>query len=147
MSQQIDPERLRKWRDKAIRYINWHGGHKPKGEIPIIDLKRQLGITDTEYESLFLLLHNQGLAKTNGMDDRIALTPNGRDEAERLERALPEQAPVSIIAHHGGIVQYSGANNSQIAHLAVGEVSRILDRIEKAAALFNMQPADKSYLL
>jgi hypothetical protein len=86
MSQQIQHERLRELREKALRYISLNGADKPKGEVSILDLKAHLGITDAEYKSLYLLFHNQRLAKTDGRNAHIGLTDIGRDEANRLDR-------------------------------------------------------------
>jgi hypothetical protein len=122
MSRQIDPERLRELRDKALHYINSHGADKPKGQVPIIDLKAHLGTAEVEYKSLYLLLHNQRLAKTDGMNAHIGLTEHGRDEATRLDRPPSEHGLIIINANYS-TVQLAGHGSNQTAHMTFDRVS------------------------
>jgi hypothetical protein len=130
MSRQIDPERLRELRDKALHYINSHGADKPKGQVPIIDLKAHLGTAEVEYKSLYLLLHNQRLAKTDGMNAHIGLTEHGRDEATRLDRPPSEHGLIIINANYS-TVQLAGHGSNQTAHMTFDRVSSLLNEIER----------------
>ena len=145
MSEQIQPERLRELRDKALRYISSNGADKPKGQVAISDLKVHLGTTDAEYKSLYLLLHNHGLAKTDGRDAYIWLTDTGRDEASKLDHPPSERGSISINASYS-IVQVSGHGSNQTAHLTVDQISEVLNEIERDAATLNMKAADRNYL-
>jgi hypothetical protein len=83
--------RLRELRQKALSYIHLHGADKPRGYVSILDLRAHLGTTDAEYKSLYLLFHNEELAKTDGMNAHIALTNAGRKEAASLGQWAVEQ--------------------------------------------------------
>jgi hypothetical protein len=84
MSEQIQPQRLRELRDNAIRYIHVNGAGRPKGEVSIATLRDELGVTDAEYKPLYILLHDDRLARTNGMNTHIGLTDIGRLEAIKI---------------------------------------------------------------
>jgi hypothetical protein len=78
MSSQTQPHRLRELRNKALRYINVNGADKPKGRVPISDLKTHfVGLTEEEWKSLITLLYNERLAVTDGMNEHISLTDKG----------------------------------------------------------------------
>jgi len=119
LSQQVDRERLRELRDEALCYISSYGADKPKGQVPIIDLKAHLASTEDEYISLYLLLLTEGLAATDGMNLHICLTEKGRKETEKLDR--PSAAAINIRAGHS-VVQLGGSYQS--------EIISILDQIE-----------------
>jgi hypothetical protein len=82
MTENLAHDGLLKLRDKALRYIRLNGADKPKGEVPISDLKSDLGIADAEYRSLYIFLHNEHLIYTDGRKVHIGLTPAGRTAAE-----------------------------------------------------------------
>jgi hypothetical protein len=82
MTENLAHDGLLKLRDKALRYIRLNGADKPKGEVPISDLKSDLGIADAEYRSLYIFLHDEHLIYTDARKVHIGLTPAGRTAAE-----------------------------------------------------------------
>jgi hypothetical protein len=131
MSEQIQPERLRELRDKALRYIHVHGAGQIKGEVDLNDLKDHLGATHNEYHALSLLFINHRLAKTNGSNSRIGLTETGRKEVENIDRK-PLRGMIVIHANYS-TVQVAGGNSTQTANLAIDQsaVTKVLNQIEQ----------------
>ena len=132
LSQQVDRERLRELRDEALWCINSHGADKPRGQVPIIDLKAHLASTEDEYISLYLLLLTEGLATTDGMNLHIGLTEKGRKETEKLDR--PSAAAINIRASHG-VVELGGSYHSHIIS--------ILDQIEHEIPRLGLEGAKR----
>lgn len=132
MSERIEPKRLRDLRDKALRYIRENGAAQIKGEVAIDELQAHLGTTPDEYRSLDLFFINEHIAKTNGLNTRISLTPKGRDEADNLDRAPPRPANVVTIHANYSTVQIGGDNSTQTANLAINQsaVNQVLNQIE-----------------
>lgn len=89
MANQIDPDRLRRLRDQALRYLRLHGAGQPKGYVPVTELQAHLGTNSDEYHALYLLLYHERLARTDGMNVHFALTDAGRNAADRLPREIP----------------------------------------------------------
>ena len=85
MQNQDQHSALRDLRNKALRFIRLNGADKPKGEVAISELKTNLNITDDKYKQLYAMLHNDQLARTNGMNSYICLTELGREAADSLE--------------------------------------------------------------
>jgi TIR domain len=87
MSEPVPRSRLFELRQKALGYIHVQGADKPKGYVLVADLRSYLDTTDQEYKSLYIVLHNEGLAQTDGRNAHIRLTNLGRKEAASLEAA------------------------------------------------------------
>jgi hypothetical protein len=131
MNSQID---LHELRDKAINYIDLHGAGKIRGQVRMVDLRAHLGITGEEFTALYLLLHTEGLAKTDGRDEHVYLTERGRDVVQRDKRSKEQVPAPTIHASDHSIVQYAtGVNNSQTATLSASHVhiQSVLDEIER----------------
>ena len=86
MTEQVDRQRLHELRNNALTYVYEHGAGQPKGLVRLTNLKTHLEITDREWRPLYLLLRQDGLADTDGRNERVYLTQNGRAEAEKLNR-------------------------------------------------------------
>jgi hypothetical protein len=86
MTDQTDRRRHHELRNKALLYVYEHGARQPKGLVRLTDLKAHLEITDREWRPLYLLLRQDGLADTDGRNEHVYLTQNGRAEAEKLNR-------------------------------------------------------------
>ena len=86
MTEQVDRRRLHELRNEALRYVNEHGAGQPKGLVRLTNLKTHLKITDREWRPLYLLLRQDGLANTDGRNEHVYLTQNGRTEAEKFIR-------------------------------------------------------------
>lgn len=100
-----------------------------KGEVAIDELQAHLGTTPDEYRSLDLFFINEHIAKTNGLNTRISLTPKRRGEADNLDRA-----PANVVTIHANYstVQIGGDNSTQTANLAINQsaVNQVLNQIE-----------------
>jgi hypothetical protein len=142
MSEQTDQQRLRELRDKALEYTALNGADKPKGLVSIADLKAYLGVTPLEWRSLYLMLHNQHLAVTDGSDSHIRLTDTGCNEANRLNQ--PEQHALVINASYS-IVQLAGAHSSQTAQLDANhsQITTVLDKIEGELPHLELDPSKR----
>ena len=80
---------LRDLKNKSLRFIRLNGADKPKGEVAISELIAALNLTESEYKSVYAMLHNDQFARTNGMNSHIFLTELGREAADNLD-SLPE---------------------------------------------------------
>jgi hypothetical protein len=86
MTRQIERHHLHKLRNKVLLYVHEHSASQPKGLVSLTDLRTALKISNNEWRSLYLLLREEGLGDTDGMNANISLTQHGRAEAEKLDR-------------------------------------------------------------
>lgn len=132
--------RLRELRDRALLYVYEQGAGNPNWQVDGREVEAAIGATPTEFDSVVMMLFNQGLMAQRCSVGSIGLSHAGQVEAERLRPSVrwsaepPPPPPAAIHVHgHGNVVQTAGSHATQHATAAADARISIINDVARQA--------------
>lgn len=145
MPEQIPYDRLMELRNRVLIYVLERGAGRPKGYVPLAEMKQDLDLQTDEYKAVLINLHSTGFARTNARNDAMYLTDSGRSEAEKMQHGgEPASRSIHVDARYS-VVQIAGAGSTQTASLSIDQqrVLTVVEEIEQKLPDLPLSPAER----